>query len=42
MTKLRIWWDELKLILTALVLFPLIAAVYFILQLTNDDDENDY
>ena len=38
MTKLRIWWDELKLILTALVLFPLIALAYLILKIKHDDE----
>jgi hypothetical protein len=42
MNKLRMLCDELKLILTAIVLFPLIAAACFILKITNDDDENDY
>jgi hypothetical protein len=38
MTKLQILWDELKLILTALVLFPLIALAYLILKIKHDDE----
>ena len=39
MTKIRIWWDEFKLLLTALVLFPLIAITYLVLKIKHDDDE---
>jgi len=39
MTKIRIWWDEFKLLLTGLVLFPLIAFFYLILKIKHDEDE---
>jgi hypothetical protein len=39
MIKLQILWDEFKLLLTGLVLFPLIAIFYLILKIKHDDDE---